>query len=66
MIRIRSEKERKKIEHATPAQLKDIFQSNGAPVGSIVIVRRSQNGGVILYIASREAKRAIEEDAEVI
>ncbi len=66
MIRIRSEEERKKIEHATPAQLKDMFQSNGAPAGSIVAARRSQNGGVILHMASREAKRAMEEDAEAI
>ena len=66
MIRIRSEEERKKIEHATPSQLKDMFQSNGAPAGSIVAARRSQNGGVILHMASREAKRAIEGDAEAI
>ena len=66
MIKIKSEEERRKIEHATPAQLKDMFQSNGAPAGSIVAARRSQNGGVILHMASREAKRAIEGDAEAI
>ena len=66
MIRIGSEEERKKIEHATPSQLKDIFQNNKAPAGSIVTVRRSQNGGVILHIASREAKKVIEGDAEAI
>ena len=66
MIRIRSKEERRKIEHATPAQLKDMFQSNGVPAGSVVAARRSQNGGVILHIASREAKRVMEEDTEAI
>ena len=66
IIKIRSEEERKKIKHATPSQLKDMFQSNRTPTGAIVAARRSQNGGVILHMASREAKKAIEEDTEAI
>ena len=40
MVKIRSEEERKKIEHATPSQLKDMFQSNRTPTGAIIAVRR--------------------------
>ena len=67
MVKIRSEEHRKGIEQATPAQLKDLFQNGGdVPGGDIVAARRSQEGGIILHMASREAKKRLENNEEGI